>query len=331
MFKDIPKLIIASLLLFVIWGCGTMAKEEDKISVPQKVSIEMPKALESKEKRTKRYLRQEKQDENKSSAYLELKEDVQFLEDKRVDLELNLLLINEVIDTIDVRCKEVALEKVCIIEEDALMVKIDENLSKKIIELTHEPLAYEIGDELVFGEVELVKYAKNALYQYRLKMDTTFDDILLSSSETISWSKDEDKILSYYIEENKEYKRDISIKFEEEKSKEKKIRVEDNLIDKVEKSSDSFYLEILKHADIDETYTVSSRSVNIDSNLIKNSFASLGQLSNQNGYLNFEGLFEGETFKEKETFDGNGQLLSSSYCWSDMSCDLEDEESWFNF
>ena len=316
------------ILLFVVLGCGTMAKEEDKITVPQKVSIKMPKALESNPQQSKVYLKKE---ENKSSAYLGLKEDVKFLEDKRVELEMNLLFINEVIDKIDVECKEVALEKVCNVKEESLIFVIDENLSKKIRELTHEPLVYELGDELLFGAVELVKYSQNALYQYRLKMDTTFEDSVTRSSETISWSKDENKILSYFEEEGSQFKREVTIKFEEEKDKAKKIVVEDNFLNKIEKSSDVFHLEMLKKSDKDETYNVNSNSVSINADLVKNSFTSSGQLSNRDGYLNFEGVFEGETFKERETFDGNGVLIGSSFCWSDMDCDLKNEESWLSF
>ena len=328
MFKDKVISTFIVILVFLIWGCGTMAKEDDKISVPQKISIEMPKALRVNDKKSKSYLKKE---DNKSSAYLELKGDVKFLEEKRVELELNLLFINEVIEQIDIGCKNIALEKICRFKESKLSFIFDENLSKAVLELTHIKSDYEIGYEVLFGEVELVKYGNNALYQYRLKMDTTFGDLLIKSSETISWSRDKNKILSYYIEESQQNKREIRIKFEEEERKRKQIVVEDNFVNKIEKSSEAFYLKMVKEFDVNETYTLNSRSLSIDSDLVENRFSSLGLLSNIKGYLLFEGVFETETFKERERFDGDGRLIGSTYCWSDMNCDLEDEGSWLSF
>jgi len=331
MFKEKIAVSFMLILLFVVWGCGTMAKDDDKISVPQDVSLEMPKALSSETKKSKKRKKSLSKEDNRSSAYLELKEDVGFLEEKRVELELNLLFVNEVIETIERRCKEVDLEERCSIEEDVLTFVIDENLSKKIEALTHEPSQYELGDELLFGAVELVKHSKALRYQYSLKMDTSFDDTAVASSETISWSKDEKKILSFYEEESSEFKKEIRIDFVKKENQEKQIVVEDGFIDKVEKRSDVFHFDLLKKPDVDETYQLSSKSSTVDADFRLNSFVSSGELSNKGGYLNFEGSFDGETFKERETFDENGLPIDSFYCWSDMNCDLEDEGSWLRF
>lgn len=328
MFQYKINLGLVLTVILSIWGCGTMAKDDDSLSVPQKVSIEIPKALESDSVKNEKRFKSSKTEESKSLAYLELKSDVQFLEEQRVNVEINLLFINEVILEVDTKCKTVEKEKVCLIPEDELTFVFNEALSKKLKTLSSENFAYEIGDILSFGEIQFVEHVSSNAYRYSLKMDTSFEEES-TSSENISWSKDEKLILSDYIEESSNIKNSIKINFSQKEDNSRQIVVDDSFFDKIDNSSDSFHFEMLKKADTDETYELSSNSIAIDSDGKENAFFSVGQLSNLGGYLNFKGEFDGEVFRENDLFDANGDVLSSSYCYSGMNCDLEDEGSWF--
>jgi len=317
MFKDVLKLWILFILLFVIWSCGTMSKSEDKLSVPQKVSIKMPKALKTVKKRVKK---------EKSLAYTELKEDVVYLERLRTDIEVNLLFINQVIEEIDTRCKEVSLNKACTIAEDELFFVFDKNISDRYVALTHEKAEYSIDDELTFGEIKFIKYGNSSKYQYHMTIDTSSDDE--KSSETIEWSRDENNILSFYVEESPLLKSEINIVYSNEAS-EKHMVVDDLYLDKKENSRDDFHFDLLKKSDLNETYNIASSSKSINAQQEKSSFDSKGELSNIGGFLDFNGSFSGEKFKEYETFDGDGNLLTIKYCYEDLDCDMDDRDSWF--
>ena len=329
MFKNKININLMGIVLLTIWGCGTMEKEDETLSVPQKVSIKMPKALETKSATEKKYQKSRRKENLKSAGYLELKEDVAFLEEQRVSLEINLLFINEVISKIDRECKEVSTEEKCSILEDKLSFVFDENLSDRLKGLTSKDLGYAVGDTLYFGKVDFIKHLPSNVYRYTLKMDIDFYNETNSSAyENISWSKDERLIVSEYVEESASLKNSIKIDFSRKIDESREIVVDDSLFDKSDNSSDTFHFAMLKRADAEETYELNSSSMAIDSDARKAYFASKGKLSNLGGYLNFNGKLDGELFKEKDVFDENGDIVRSSYCYSGMSCDLEDENSW---
>ena len=320
MFKDMLKLWIGVILLFVIWSCGTMSKPNDeKLSVPTKVSIEIPKALKTTKKRRRK---------DKSLAYTELKEDVAYLENLRIDVEINLLFINQVIGDIEKRCKETPINSVCKIPDNELVFTFDKNLSERYSALTDEKSLYRVGDELIYGEIEFMKHSNSAKYQYQLLIDTSFEKSE-KSSQTVKWSKDEENILSFYKEESLTLNSEIKIDFSKKESGDKQMIVDDSFIDKEENISNSFHLELTKKSDLNETYNITSNSKDINQQQEVNIFDSVGELSNVGGFLRFNGLlFNGDKLKEYETFDGEGNLLSVRYCYEDLDCDMEDESSW---
>jgi len=336
MLKNKIHLTAIFILILSIWGCGTMAKEEDALSIPQKVSIEMPKALAVESTQQAKPLAAQKAiDKNnnleKSIGYLELKEDVTFLEAQRVILEINLLFINEVIQDIDTQCKDTALEAVCTIEAYSLSFLFDENLSKKVKALSPNNVDYDLGDTLTFGEIEFVEHTPEKNYRYTLKMDTTFGDEESNSFERISWSKDESLILSEYLEEGSDFTDTIKIDFRKNEDQSRQMLVEDGFMNKLDKSSHLFHFNMLKQNDKEESYDLNSTSLSINSDATTERFSSVGQLSNLGGYLNFTGEFDNEVFKENDTFDKDGNILGTLYCYSGLDCDLEEEETWFNF
>jgi hypothetical protein len=320
MFKDILKLLIASLLLFVIWSCGTMSKSEEQLSVPQRVSIEIPEALKSK-KREKR--------KEKSLAYTELKEDIAYFEDLRIDVEINLLFINQVISEIDKRCKKTAINSVCTIPEDTLFFTFDKNLSQSYIDLTGEKSIYNIGEELKYGEIEFIRYPKSESYHYFLKMDTSFDSEDEVSSESIKWSEDKHKIIASFKTDSSTLESEIVIDYLEKEDGEKSILVDDLYLDKQDNSSDDFYLDLIEVGDSNETYFVKSSSIFINEFSEEYIVDAEGELSLSGGYLDFEGVYYGEAFKEYEIFDKDGLQEESFYCYESLDCNMEDEESWF--
>jgi len=319
MFKAILKLIISLLLLFVIWSCGTMSKEEESLSVPKRVSMEMPKVL----LKSKKINRKEK-----SFAFNELKNDIAYVEELRIDIESNLLFINEVISQIDNRCKAVAINSICRIPEDTLFFTFDKNLSQRYINLTGEKSIYTIGDELMYGKVEFIRYPKSDAYQYHLKMDTSFSSEDEVSNETIKWSEDKCKIIASFKEESSTLESEILIDYLQKENGVKRILVDDLYLDKRDGSSDDFYLDLVKLTDSNETYLVNSSSIAINELSEEYTVDTEGALSNSGGYLDFEGIFYEEAFKEYEIFDKNGFQLESFYCYENLECDMEDEESW---
>jgi len=328
MFKEKINLGLVLTLFIAIWGCGTMAKDDDVLYVPQKVSIEMPKALKAESSQNQKQLKLQKEDSKKSLGYLELKEDVTFLEKQRINIEINLLFINEVTIEIEQYCKGILIEETCIIDEDTLTFLFDKKLLKKIRLLSSEDFSYLLGYTFTFGKIEFIEHNNSNTYGYSLKMDTSFTDESTTSFQRISWSKDEKLIFSKYTEENAEVKKSIKINFSINNDNSRKIVVDDGFFNKIDGSSDTFHLDMLKKSDKLESYELNSTSLAIDSDAQENTFASIGRLSNLGGYLNFTGTFENETFKENDTFDAEGKLLSSSYCYSGMTCDLEDDSTW---
>ena len=319
MLKYILKLAILSLLILQIWGCGTMSKPEEKLFVPKKISIEMPKALQS----TKKSVRKKK-----SLAYTELKEDVEYLENLRTDVEVYLLFLSQVINQVNQRCKNISTNKTCIIPEEELSFIFDKTISNQYTALTHERAEYEIDDILFFGEIKFIKYANNSKYHYHVTMDTSFENEDEYSSETIEWSKDEKNILTIYKEESSTLKSEIQIDYLKKERGEKSIIVNDSYIDKTNNSLDKFHFKLVKKLDVNETYKVISDSETFNHTIEVYSFNSQGELSKNGGFLDFEGVDNGDFFREYETFNGDGSLLNILYCYEELACDMEDKESW---
>jgi Fe-S cluster assembly iron-binding protein IscA len=315
--KDIFKLITISLLLFIIWGCGTMAKEKEPVSVPQKVSIEMPKALKTETNK------------EKSLAYKELKEDVAYLESLRIDAEINLLFINEVISEIDKQCRDVTIDNICRIPEYELTFVFNKNISESYTLLSQEKAPYDIDDELAFGEIEFIKHANSSDYQYSLTMDTTFESKDTNSSTTVKWSKDKKHILGLYKEESVVFQSNITIDYLEEENAQQLMIADDSYFDKIDMLRDKFHFELLKLRDVNETNLISSSSESINHLGEEEYFDSEGEFSSMGGFLYFDGLFKGKKFQEYERFDKDGNQLESLYCSENLDCDMDDEDSWF--
>ena len=315
---------IGLMAIFAIFGCGMMAKDDEskKLSVPQKISMEMPKELKSDSKKssTRNLKKIEEDDNNSSLGYTELKEDVAQSEDMIADLELNLLFVNQVIEDIDTICKTVEIGEICTIDEDVLSFEIDENLSKKVADL-----GYLLGDTIIFGKTEFIRYSKKDTYQYEIKMDNNFVDVL-SSTETIKWSKDEHQIYSWFEQETINDRQQIEIDYNISSTGEKIMQMEDNYFKKSTKESDNFALTIIKKTDDPRHYEISSKSnavEYIDTKEEKSYFSSTGELSSHGGYLLFYGEFKGDKFTEREIFDNRGEQVETLFCMNNIDCDIE--------
>jgi len=237
---------------------------------------------------------------------------------------LSLLFINQVIRDIEGRCSDTQLEHICKIGEDELSFVIDKNLSKEI-----NSSNYIVGDTISFGEVEFIRYPKNRKYQYSIKFTNIFADII--STETIKWSEDKKQISSLYIENSQEHNLSLKIDYYTKINGDQEIHINDNYLDKITNSSDIFSLNMLKKANRDRYYKLTSNSKMID--YIDNSreynyYSTEGILSSSGGYLLFYGEFYNDRFKERETFNGEGEHISTYYCDDYVDCDIDDEDSW---
>jgi hypothetical protein len=160
-------------------------------------------------------------------------------------------------------------------------------------------------------------------------MDTSFYSEDEVSSETITWSEDKRKIIASFKQESSTLETEIVIDYLEKENGEKSILVDDLYLDKRNNSSDDFYLDLVKLTDITETYFVNSSSITINELSEEYTVNAEGELSNSGGYLDFNGTYYGEAFKEYESFDNEGNQIESLYCYENLECDMEDEESWF--
>jgi len=303
------RIVGSILILGGVFGCGMMSspKEDDnnkRISVPQKVSMEMPKELQ--EEKVENQKSSKEQEENRSIGYTFLKEDVAEVEKNIATLNQTLLFISLVKEDIDDRCRGVELNSSCVIDEEELSFVVDEKLAKEINDTD-----FQMGDEIFFGRVEFIKHSSKELYQYEIELEYEFTDTFMAI-ETIKWSEDKKMILSLYDEEDEDEKIRLDVDYEIKDDGTQLVYIEDSYLDKDTNSSDILVLDILKRAGRDRYYELLSDNDMIDyvdGKIEKGYFSTEGVLSSDGGYLLFYGEIDGEEFEEKELFDGEGNHL----------------------
>jgi hypothetical protein len=78
----------------------------------------------------------------------------------------------------------------------------------------------------------------------------------------------------------------------------------------------------------DDYFKIISNSHYVENEKKIESSSSVGEVSDDGGYLNFRGIFLANEYREKEKFNANGNVIFSAYCDSSEECDLNDERTW---
>ncbi len=376
------KILISVGLSLLLVACGSSNSHNDnKISVPQKIDVAVPKVLQSHSKSKNKISEKElavdpleeanSYDEpiGTSRGYRQLKDEIANAKMMQIDLQVNLLLAERIMPQIQERCDSVALEESCEIEPNAISFVLDESMKRDIAKITGEALTEDYSNSrgaqedrtFHLGAVSFRQQKSSADYQYLLTMDmSSFDNSgggNNRSIQTIKWSKDENRVWSIRHFNSSDASTNLSIRYLKKENGETQMELDDNyegsittssvssssvavsvdgsqpseiisLADDtptVEQASSEFHFKI---SNLNDYFKISSNSQDIINNTNMGNMSSIGEISNQGGYLNFKGTFQENTYREKEQFDANGDIISSRYCNDTEACDLNDESTW---
>jgi len=351
-------------LSLILMGCGsdsgnnTSSNGEPKstITVPTEISMEIPKALVT-EKKLEKIKKQEVEntsfdtsstpvpievDSSMSRGYLELKSDIEQVEDTKKELAINLLLADKVMPKIEESCQDIPLGTTCTIEFGKLSFVLDQDMLHDIEEITNEEIPTEVSSEIENREIQLGKtsftqYSSTEDYQYALVMDMTpvennFDSEVMESTQTLKWSKDENHIWSMYSIKDSDMESNMALRYVKKENGQVEVEINDKFEETLSTVEDNEIMKgefNLKITNLNDDYKITSSSIDYEQGKKMGSSSSVGEISDsKGGYLSFKGVFDGNEYREKEQFNANAEVIFSKYCDSDQECDLNDESTW---
>jgi len=319
--------IMGTTLLVVgtLGGCGMMSKSDSdtpKVSLPEKIAVEIPDVLKI-EKDQSTEVDQKDSDANKSIGFIELKEDIAYLEVQENRLKLDLLFVAPLMDEIVDRCKGVDLGSACYIPDDALHYIVTEAFKAQIDAIDPEESSYyRVGEELSFGDIDFIQYDENAPFRYALSLhDFSAED----STSGIQWSLDQSHVYSSYREDEESRHNGITIDYYNDTNGERMA-----VVDRLEMLDyrDSFEFN-LTHNNPDY-YHLTSQAKVWEKEILSEAFASEGTLDANGGEMLFVGVYPEYRLREYERFDALGNALYDEWCTSDdEACLIEDEGTWW--
>ena len=363
------KIFISIGLSLLLLGCNSSKSKSDnietqKVSVPSKIDMKLPKALEGSSTNTQKRL--EKIDElsaNTSRGYLKLKDDIAGAEDERTMVQINLLLADKIMPQIQTACQDTPLAQTCEIEAEELSFMLDAKMRDDIAKITGEAFPSNTPDKkMILGKTTFTQYADSEDYQYSLSMDMSAMIRRVETDKTIytqiiKWSKDENRVWSIYSQENGESTSSMSLRYTKDANGETQMEIDEksnasadsslastssaststavddngsvinlaNDTPTIENIEDEFHFKITNK---DDYFKVTSNSRYFEDQKKIESSSSIGEISDNGGYLNFRGVFLENEYRETEKFDANGDVIFSGYCDSSQACDLNDESTW---
>lgn len=217
------KNIIYLLSLLLLLGCGGNSSSQSStatVQVPLKVNIEMPEVISISDDELREYLgTQEKLTTldrlNKESNYKELKPIMWKIEQLFNEAKFNIFIVNSIMKTIEEECREEALNELCTIPKESIeFLFTQENINQliqyvgrdKIGKVNQETL---LGESVLLGEIEFIRYDENSTYAYALMIDSTETETKFFSikedtvhKRTIKWSEDNNKV--FYASSSKQ-------------------------------------------------------------------------------------------------------------------------------
>jgi len=319
--KKMFKYKIVFILIFLIVGCRTMNNpQEDKITLPRKISIDIPQILKGEENTQKKQLNQ-----NGDIGLGWIQNNVVTVEDIIVNQEIFLVLMRQVMPQIQDRCQS----KKCIIESNQIFLTLDNNLLREIERFNPNIDVHQRGT-IPFGEIEFTKYDS----EYLLKADNTeirseIDKKSINKQiNSIRWSRDERSVISSYSYDDEKSNSSLELNYSEGNSGQNDMNITETFERKDGSKKYSFDFFLGEKGDINETVAI---SFTIKGEVKQESMLSIstGEVSLNGGYIYSSG-HDGDIFyREKSTFDRDGVLVESIYCYADMECSMDDESTWF--
>ena len=375
----IPISLVSIGLSILLLGCGSESssvEQKKNISVPNKVDVNIPKVLQGGSKKQNSPEKAEEQNEidassltNNSRGYIALKNNISEAESTKQNLQVNLLLADKIMPQIQEACKDTPLGRTCEIESGELSFVLDTNMRREINQIVDledsDNLREHTDKRLTLGKTTFTQYDSLADYQYALFMDMTpiernFDTDTSLYTQTIKWSKDENRVWSTHTNEDKGSKSSMSLRYTKDKEGKTEMEIDDKhefstgstgikiatssiMVDEngtipsgdiislendtptVENRSGEFHFKI---SNKNENFKIISNNSDFEDKREIGSSSSVGEISDQGGYLSFRGTFLENEYREKEKFDANSKIVFSGYCDSSQACDLDDESTW---
>ena len=318
------QILLSFTLSVLLLACNSSSKKtestppnNEKISVPKSIGVSIPKSLQ---KSSTTATHQKTSDEPlavpSSMGYGQLVDSVSQLSSTKKNIEIELLVIAHIMNDITQYCAGTPVDTTCTIPKGELTLTFNNELVNEIKEIEPNITGIE-GQTQPLDKIEFTQYNETKAFQYAFKI---YEDNEKSNS-SIQWSKDEKHIRSAYEGyENSKLTFSSSINYDELSNANKKMTVNDSYVNFDGKTED-FHFNITDKGN--ESYAISANE-----NFEFGKFSSLGELSKKGGYLVFTGEYDGQNFSEKETFDAEGNLLSSSFCDSSITCSFDDPTTW---
>lgn len=331
---------ISTLLL--LNGCGSTStvKDDDihayKIqSLPSDISIEIPDALKGIRIDSNSVESMDAQSDGQSLGYKIVKQDILMVEEYINRVKFNLYFIDTVMDTIKKECEGITINTVCTIASGKISYTLNDsiiegaiNLMKEINPNAVESLKKEMlsleGTSTPLGKISYTKYDEGHTYLYELKIDTsTINDDLKKDIETIRWAENQDIVeIINETEELNGYANDMTITYVKEENGQKQMQISDKFSGMAHPGE--FSLQMHDLYDDNNTITMKLEHIFGDFNTSTSS-----KIDKNGGYMLTSGSDTVSEFKEKESFDKDGKLLESAFCFSlDDGCDINDESTW---
>ena len=365
------NILLSIGLSLLLLGCNSNNKSDtvknEKVSVPSTIDMKLPKALESDAKAQKSLEKTDNLSASKSRGYTQLKNEIANTEEERKFVQINLLLADKIMPQIQEACDDIPLAQTCEIEDGELSFVLDATMRNDISNLTGETFPPNEPDiTMTLGKTTFTIDADSEDYQYTLTMDMSamIRDIETDTTiytQTIKWSKDENRVWSIYGQKNEDSTSNISFRYSKDENGQTQMEIDDlfessadssleststvtpvsipvdieddvisleNDTPPVENINEEFHFKITNK---DDDFKITSSSQYVEDEKKIYSSSSVGEISDKGGYLNFRGLFLDNEYREKEKFDANGNVVFSGYCDSSQSCDLNDESTWLEY
>ncbi len=324
--KLLPLSMVASILLTACGGGGNSdnnpsANNQDAVSVPQKISIDIPAAL--KNKRTTNVNTEKISNDDslentnvQSFGYQQLTGTISQAEETINSVKENMKYLTLMMPDIVKACTDTAQNTTCTIPADEIKLTVQ-------------------GQTLSMGEILYTQQDKNKKYQQVVVLDLkptllTMGQVGIEKDlETVKWSTDENHIetLSDAKFENQTYS--MQLRYDKAEDNSSKMVITDSFSD-AETQQGNFTLKLDDKNDANHTVNVETTGT-FQIGEESDTFNSQGVVSDNGGYLVSKGSYFTTSYAEKETFDVTGSLLKSSFCHSDDTCDMNKPETWTNF
>lgn len=329
-------------------GCGVMSQPSptpSSLSLPDKISVEIPKVLKSKEdQNTAQNKILVERIEGQASGYRAVKEYTDKFLEVLDEMHFNLFLGNLVIKDIEKQCKSTPINTICTLPPNSLSFIVNDKIvaqHKTLFDLSfavNRPLSNLLHQELFFGEIEFIKHDLNASYHYSLQMDMSniinklnFEITPPTILQHIQWSEDKNQTFSSLSKTLADNDNNAWTLLFYAKENEEKMHLSDYSYNILQ----GFINRTFSLDKVEEQYHAqlnSITSIPIRNNVtVETQHSSRIGLNPNEGFQKFTQTDRANNYykiNKEEVFDSNGSLLATSYCDSD-ACKLYDTTTWY--